>query len=155
MVSDRPTPHPWPPVLLVVSLVGAWILTRYWPLPWPGLNDAPARVVGMAFGVIGLCLVGWGLWTLQQHNTTVLPHDGASTLVTSGPFRYLRNPIYLGDVFIMFGLAEVTKSIWFVIAAILFAVAVTRLAIKPEERHLEARFGDAYLDYKSQTRRWI
>ena len=53
------------------------------------------------------------------------------------------------------GLAEVTKNIWFVILGLGFAVAVTWLSILPEERHLEARFGDDYRAYKDKTRRWI
>ena len=56
---------------------------------------------------------------------------------------------------ILLGLAEVTKNIWFAILAPLFAILVTWLAIIPEERHLEARFGDAYRSYKERSRRWI
>ena len=80
---------------------------------------------------------------------------GATTLVTSGPFRRFRNPIYLADCLILLGLAELTKNVWFVIGAVVFAVLVTWLAILPEERHLERRFGEAYLDYKAKSRRWL
>jgi protein-S-isoprenylcysteine O-methyltransferase Ste14 len=93
--------------------------------------------------------------TLRRHGTTVLPDVGATVLVTDGPFRRFRNPIYLADCLILLGLAELTKNVWFVIAAVVFAILVTWLAIRPEEAHLEARFGDAYLDYKAKTRRWL
>jgi len=56
---------------------------------------------------------------------------------------------------VLLGTAEITKSIWFVAAALIFGVLVTILQIMPEERHLERQFGDAYLDYKARTRRWI
>jgi protein-S-isoprenylcysteine O-methyltransferase Ste14 len=56
---------------------------------------------------------------------------------------------------LLFCAAEITKSIWFVAAGFVFAALVTWLQVVPEERHLEARFGAAYLDYKSRTRRWI
>jgi protein-S-isoprenylcysteine O-methyltransferase Ste14 len=61
----------------------------------------------------------------------------------------------MGDVLILLGLAELTHNIWFVILGPVFALAVFRLAIVPEERHLEERFGQAYLDYKARTRRWF
>lgn len=84
-----------------------------------------------------------------------MPNQRSDHLVTIGPYAFRRNPIYLGEVFVMFGLAEVTSNIWFVIAGLVFAVAVTWLAILPEERHLEARFGAAWIEYKEKTRRWI
>jgi protein-S-isoprenylcysteine O-methyltransferase Ste14 len=58
-------------------------------------------------------------------------------------------------VLLLLGAAELTKNVWFVILAPLFAALVTWLAILPEERHLEAKFGDAYRAYKASTRRWI
>ena len=153
--SDRPTAFPWPPVLLAASAVAAWILGRLWPVPWPGLDDTPARIVGIGLGLAGLALMAWAGAALRRRRTTILPHKGAERLVTDGPFRYRRNPIYLADVLLLLGAAELTKNIWFVILAPLFAALVTWLAILPEERHLEARFGEAYRDYKARTRRWI
>lgn len=155
MTTDRPSTIPWPPLLLIVCVVGAWLLNRWFALPWQGLDDGAARLVGYSFGVIGVVLIGWGILTLKRHNTTFRPDEASTHLVTTGPFSVLRNPIYLGDVFLFFGIAEVTKNIWFVIFGVVFAVGVTWLAILPEEAHLEARFGDAYRDYKGKTRRWI
>lgn len=126
-----------------------------WPLPWPGINDSPAHWVGLGFGLAGVGLIVWAGWTLRKSGTTFLPAGAASVLVTDGPFARFRNPIYLGDALVLLGTAEITKSIWFVAAALIFGVLVTILQIIPEERHLERQFGDAYLDYKARTRRWI
>jgi protein-S-isoprenylcysteine O-methyltransferase Ste14 len=126
-----------------------------WPLPWPGINDSPAHWVGLGFGLAGVGLIVWAGWTLRKSGTTFLPAGAASVLVTTGPFVRFRNPIYLGDALVLLGTAEITKSIWFVVAALIFGVLVTILQIIPEERHLERQFGDAYLDYKARTRRWI
>ena len=153
-IEERPTTFPWPPVLLAGSALGAWLLSRAWPLPWPGLDDVPARVVGIGFGLAGLALLAWAGAALRRR-TTILPHKGAVRLVTDGPFRYRRNPIYLADVLLLLGAAELTKNVWFVILAPLFAALVTWLAVLPEERHLEAKFGEAYRAYKASTRRWI
>jgi protein-S-isoprenylcysteine O-methyltransferase Ste14 len=92
---------------------------------------------------------------MYRARTTILPHRRSDALVTSGPFRRFRNPIYLGDVMVLLGLAELTKNIWFVAVAIAFAGLVTWLAILPEERHLEARFGEAWRHYKARSRRWL
>jgi protein-S-isoprenylcysteine O-methyltransferase Ste14 len=142
-------------VLLAGSALAAWLLGRSWPLPWPGLDDTLARVIGIGLGVAGVALMTWSAATLRRHRTTVLPHARVERLVTDGPFRYRRNPIYLADVLLLLGAAELTKNVWFVIVAPLFAGLVTWLAILPEERHLEARFGEAYRAYKASTRRWI
>lgn len=153
--SSPANQFPWPPVLLIALIAAAALATREWPLPWPGINDAPAHGIGLGFGVAGIVLIGWAVITLRKHGTTFLPDRAATTLVTTGPFARFRNPIYLGDALVLLGAAEVTHSIWFVAAALVFGVLVTILQIVPEEHHLERQFGDAYLDYKSRTRRWI
>jgi protein-S-isoprenylcysteine O-methyltransferase Ste14 len=153
--AERANTFPWPPLLLVAAIIASVGLSRLFPLSWPGVDDAPARIVGLGIGALGVVLIVASIITLRRHETTVLPDKAATALVTTGPYRFFRNPIYLGDVMMLFGLAELTKNVWFVIAAGLFAVLVTLLQILPEERHLEARFGDAYLNYKQRARRWI
>ena len=153
--AHRPTAVPWPPILFTGALVAAVLLGRFYRLPWPGLDDRPARMVGYAFGVVGIALMIWGLATLYQAKTNVWPHKGADRLITHGPFRFRRNPIYMGEILILLELAQATLNIWFAIMAPVFALAILGLAILPEERHLEARFGEDYLDYKARTRRWF
>lgn len=153
--ATRPSSIPWPPILLVSAVAGGWLLQRALPLGWPGLDDGPARLVGLGIGGLGIALAAWAIITLARAGTTVRPDAAATQLVTTGPFARFRNPIYLADVMILLGLAELTKMIWLAILALVFAILVTYLAILPEERHLEARFGDAYRAYKERSRRWI
>ncbi len=155
VATERANTFPWPPVLFIAAFAAAWLLTRYVPLDWPCLDDLAARVVGLGFGILGLVLVLWAFWTLKKHDTTFMPDRASTVLVTSGPYGYLRNPIYLGEVLILLSLAEISKSIWYVAAAAAFALLVTPLQILPEERHLEVRFGDAYRAYKARSRRWV
>ncbi len=149
------TTIPWPPLLLVAVIALGWALTVWKPLPWTGMDDSPARWLGQAFGIFGVLLIVFALRALFAHRTTILPNKTPTTLVTSGPYIRFRNPIYLGEVLLLLYGAEITKSLWFVAAAAMFAVLVTVLQIIPEERRLEAIFGDAYRDYKSRSRRWI
>jgi len=153
--TDRPSPVPWPPILLAGGVIVAVALGYLAPLGWPGMNDFAARTIGLTIGAAGVVLLAWAIMTLRRHGTTVLPDVGATTLVTDGPYWRYRNPIYLADAMILLGLAELTKNVWFVAAAAAFAALVTWLAILPEERHLERRFGKAYLDYKATSRRWV
>lgn len=153
--SDRPSTFPWPPTLLVLVIVVAWILQRQLPLPWPGIGDTASRVAGLGLGLGGVVLFAWAVITMRRARTTLMPHAGATHLVTDGPFRYRRNPIYLADMLILLGIAELTRNIWLVLLTPVFGILVTWLAILPEERHLEARFGGAYRAYKERTRRLL
>jgi protein-S-isoprenylcysteine O-methyltransferase Ste14 len=153
--QSRPSAIPWPPILFAAAIAAAILLGRSFPLAWPGLDDLGGRVVGYAFGLVGVALTVWGFLTLYRARTNVLPHKGADRLVTEGAFRFRRNPIYMGEVLILLGLAQATLNIWLAAMAPVFAIAILVLAILPEERHLEARFGEEYLDYKARTRRWF
>lgn len=151
----RPTGFPWPPLLIAFCVLGALSLGYLYPLPWPGMNDWSARIIGLGFGVVGLALLIWAIVTMHRARTNILPHKAADKLVTHGPFARFRNPIYLGDALLFLGLAELTQNIWFVIFAAAFVPLITWLAIIPEERHLEAKFGDDYRAYKKRSRRWL
>jgi protein-S-isoprenylcysteine O-methyltransferase Ste14 len=153
--GNRPSAIPWPPILFAGAIAAALLLARIFPLAWPGLDDMGARVLGYAFGLAGLALTSWGLVTLYRARTNILPHKAADRLVVEGAFRFRRNPIYMGEVLILLGLAQATGNVWFAVMAPIFAVAILQLAILPEELHLEARFGEEYLDYKARTRRWF
>jgi protein-S-isoprenylcysteine O-methyltransferase Ste14 len=151
--TSTPSVFPWPAVLIVAVLLIGWLAGRVYPLPWPGLDDRPARVVGYGIGIAGIALVAWATVTLRRAG--VQPRQHADRLATDGPFRWRRNPIYMGHVLTFLGLAELTHNIWFAALAAAYALAVYWLAILPEERHLEQRFGQVYLDYKERTRRWF
>lgn len=153
--ASPPSHFPWPPVLFLLAVLAGWWLQRVWPLAWPGMNDAPAKVIGWAFIVGGFGIAIWALVTMLRSSAEFRPHAQATVLVTSGPFRRFRNPMYLGYAFVLLGLADSAQNLWIVIMTPVFAAAVTWLAILPEERHLEARFGDAYREYKARSRRWL
>jgi protein-S-isoprenylcysteine O-methyltransferase Ste14 len=153
--SLAPSSIPWPPVLLVLLVVAAIALGHLLPLAWPGQGDMAGRVAGLALGAAGIALLVWASATLHRHGTAIWPSHGADVLVTDGPFRVRRNPIYIAHVLILLGVAEATRNVWFALLAVPYVALVTWLAVLPEERHLEARFGEAYREYKSRTRRWI
>jgi protein-S-isoprenylcysteine O-methyltransferase Ste14 len=154
-LAARANSFPWPPALFIGAIAVAVLLTDMLPLQWPGQDDTPAHWVGLGFGFAGMLLIMFAIRALRAYGTTVRPDQTTTVLVASGPYARFRNPVYLGQVLLLLAAAEVTKSVWFVAAALAFGVLVTALQIVPEERHLESQFGDAYLDYKMRTRRWI
>jgi protein-S-isoprenylcysteine O-methyltransferase Ste14 len=115
----------------------------------------PSRLLGWFAVGIGLALFTWTLWTFTRHRTTVNPYAGASALCTSGPFRFSRNPIYLGDWFILIGVSLLLHTMWPLVFAPLIWIMLRFGVIRHEEAHLEAKFGDVYRDYTSRVRRWF
>ena len=153
---DRPNTIPWPPLVIVLALAVSLGLGIAFPL------DGYTRFAGVAsvwFGVLlivtGLGLDVWALSTFWRAKANVLPHAAATALLTHGPFRISRNPIYLGNTLFLLGLGFAFDNFWFIPAAIGGAVAVHFLAIAREETHLDAKFGDDWKDYAQKVPRWI
>ncbi len=153
---DTPSNIPWPPLLYLTAIAAAVVLGIYLPLPWlpRGLSDG-LFAVGIMMAVGGFAFSIFALRTLKSHDTTVNPTKGADKLVTTGPFALSRNPIYLGNTVVTFGLAITFANPWFFITGIIAALATNFLQIVPEEKHLAHRFGKQWRAYKKKARRWI
>lgn len=147
-----PSNFPWPPILLVALLGASVALSRIVPLSVSGFQ-IPA--LGWGLVVLALAVDVWVFVLFSRHKTNIRPDRAASAIVTSGPFSFSRNPIYVGNALILLGGVFITGSLWFGGASILFIVLVTELAIKPEERHMAARFGDGWDAYAAHVRRWL
>jgi protein-S-isoprenylcysteine O-methyltransferase Ste14 len=152
--SARPRTLILPPAPYAAALVGGWWLDRHlFPLAWDwGMLNRP---LGWLLTVAGLFLMAWSVWTFHRHQTTVNPFKAASSLCTGGPFRFSRNPIYLGDWLILAGVSLLMHSLWPLVFAPIIWVMLRFGVIRHEETHLEAKFGDAYRDYKARVKRWL
>ena len=154
--QDRPNSFPWPPLIFVAGMALAIIANWVMPLPWIRGPFAEFLVgVGVLVVLVGLAIIVAAIRTLKRGRTAVSPVHGASRLVTTGPFSFSRNPIYLGAITAMSALALATGVLWFLVAAPVSGLLVQKLAIEREERHLEARFGKKWRDYSRKVRRWI
>ncbi len=153
---DRPNRIPWPPILLVMALALEIGLQWLVPLPWIyGRAALEATASGIAMIVAAFAIDIWAALVLRNHKTTIMPHRPSTRLVTRGPFRFSRNPIYVANLMLVAGLGLVLANLWLLVVTPLFALALQKLAIAGEERHLEALFEDQWQDYKAQVRRWI
>ncbi len=145
------------PPLSVTLLAGVlgWFGARAFPgliVPFPGRLWLTAELA-----LLGLFCAGLGVASFRRFRTTVNPlrPAAATALVTSGIYRFTRNPMYLG--FLLLLLAELA---WFAnpvawLAAPAFVLYLDRFQIEPEEQALRARFGPEYLLYAARVRRWI
>ena len=151
---ERPRTLILPPAPYAAAIFGGWWLDRQ-VLSQAFDGGATSRPLGWLWLTLGLLLFIWTLWTLYRHHTTVNPYAAASELCTDGPFRFSRNPIYLGDWFILIGVALLLNTLWPLVFAPLIWVMLRFGVIRHEEAHLEAKFGDAYRIYKKRVRRWL
>lgn len=153
MSAEKPRVALPPPILYAVAIgLGLW-LER--PLPWP-LPGGTLRfwvglmVVALAAGLFALCLR-----ELRRHQTTINPHKGASSLVSSGPFRFSRNPIYVSLTALHLGIGFLASSTWVLVMLLWVLPLLQRFVIEREEEHLHDRFGQEYIDYCARVRRWL
>ncbi|MEO0542577.1 MAG: isoprenylcysteine carboxylmethyltransferase family protein [Pseudomonadota bacterium] len=151
--SDRPNRLPWPPMILVLALFGGYLLQNSYPtgIAFPGNT----RLIGGGVIALALLIDVAAMYTLWRGRTTILPNQKSDNLVASGIFRLSRNPIYVANVLLIIGFALRWSNAWLFLLAPLAGLATQELAIKREEKHLEAQFGDEYLSYKSRVRRWL
>ncbi|MEL6640086.1 MAG: isoprenylcysteine carboxylmethyltransferase family protein [Pseudomonadota bacterium] len=139
-----------PPLWLLLFLFLAFTMPR-----GPELFYEQA-LMGQCFVAVGVIFMIVAVYQMQRHKTTVIPHRTASTLVTTGIFSQTRNPIYLGDTFVLAGgLFYWQAHLPALILVPAFMWVITQRFIKPEEERLLAAFGDAFKTYCDTTRRWL
>lgn len=152
----RPNAFPWPPVILLAAIAASYALGLYFPLPWV---PSPIKELLDVFGVlligIAIFIEASAMIVLQKAKTTILPNKGSQKLVTTGPFSFTRNPIYFGNVVLLFGLGLLLENFWFWVFALICGALTQKLAILREEAHLQAKFPAAFLAYKKKVRRWL
>jgi protein-S-isoprenylcysteine O-methyltransferase Ste14 len=113
------------------------------------------RILGGLIALGGVLLALAAVRQFGQLHTTVEPHGSVTALVTEGPFRFSRNPIYVGYVCLLIGIPMAINSYWGVLLSPVLIVLFNQLVIRYEEIYLERKFAQAYLDYKSRVRRWL
>jgi len=145
-----------PPVAqFLACAILAWGLAKL--LPQPTFGSPIWAYVGYGFISTGAILLMFAVLAFVRVRTTVNPlsPEQAKTLVTTGLYRFTRNPMYLALALILIGGALALGSIAALAAPAIFVYAMTVLQIKPEERALQSIFGEAFSAYRKQTRRWL
>ena len=145
-----------PPFLFAGGLGLGYLLDRSWPWPWiPGGWTGLRFGFGWALVALGLGLGAWGFLTFLRARTAILPHHPASRLVYAGPYKFTRNPMYVGLTGVYLGVSTLIDSLWPLLLLPVVLGALYRFVIRREERYLAAEFGVAYNDYRRKVRRWL
>jgi protein-S-isoprenylcysteine O-methyltransferase Ste14 len=142
------------PLLTVLSGVG---LDRLLPIHADWVLQAPARW-WLGGAIVAGALFGLGLWSvvlMRRSGQSENPWKPTTHILVEGPYRVTRNPMYLQMVIVCVGFAVALANFWILLLTPLCAWLLQRLAIVPEERYLESKFGATYLDYKRRVRRWL
>lgn len=143
-----------PPPLTYAGALAIGLLAN-WMYPVPFLPRGLSRVLGWPLIAGGLAIGYLGIREMKQAGTNVDPREPTTAIVTNGPYRFTRNPLYLSMTLIYGGITTLANALP---AALLLPVVLhvmRRGVIEREERYLEGKFGDEYLDYKARVRRWI
>ncbi|MEL6610021.1 MAG: isoprenylcysteine carboxylmethyltransferase family protein [Pseudomonadota bacterium] len=140
-----------PPVWLVAFLVVGWLVAQALGTQ----SDWRWRLEGGSLVAIGVGLMVWAVVTMARARTTVIPHMSPDALVTDGPFRFSRNPIYLGDGLVLAG-AVLWWGAWPLLVLVpVFGWVITARFIRAEEARLISHFGPQFHAWAAKTRRWI
>ena len=123
------------------------------------MRFVPASVSGGWVGgiifAIGFGLAIWAIVTIRKAGTRVETNKPTTTIVANGPYRFTRNPIYIGMFLGQTGLAIGFNSLWILATLVPFYLVIRYGVIAREEAYLERKFSDIYLGYKSRVRRWL
>lgn len=152
---ERQVPNliaPPPAIFAVAIIVGAIVNKAY------GFGSGGGGLpsfVGLALIVQGLALSFWAIQQYRRAKTSPDPKHRAEALVTGGPYRYSRNPLYIATALMQVGFGIAVNMPGIVMAVIPALLVLRKGVILREETYLEGLFGEAYLQYKARVRRWI
>jgi protein-S-isoprenylcysteine O-methyltransferase Ste14 len=141
----------------VVCLLVGWGLDQgqSWPILPATRGYAPRVALSGGLILFGLGLIGYCAWQFKRAQTCIEPWRPTSCIIANGPYRFSRNPIYLGFAITGAGIALAFNTCWMLLGVLAFVFIANKLVIEREEEYLEGKFGEAYLNYRQQTRRWF
>ena len=159
-MSDSSSPanagvHYPPPLLYVAGIAAGWLAQRAHALPITGHPSTIRTTLAVAFALGWLAVFAAASGAFVRHRTTLIPNRPAAALVTSGIYRFTRNPMYVSLVLLYLAVTLVLDSWWPIVFLPLVLIAVDRLIIRREERYLAHAFPEEYAGYRAQVRRWV
>ena len=143
-----------PPVWLALALVIAYFQARYVHFGLSLSHPIADMVAGLSIGA-GVLLMALAVVEMRRHRTTVIPHREADHLVTTGVFKWTRNPIYLGDAMVLLGFILHWGAVLSLAILPIFVMAIDYGFTAPEEDRLRRKFRSDFERYMRDTRRWI
>ena len=150
---DNPGVIAPPPLIYAAALAAGLLFNRRYRIPF--LPRQLSRTLGWPLVIGGLMVGLLGSREMRRAETNMDPYKPTTAIVTEGPYRFTRNPLYLSMILIYGGIAALANALSSVLLLPIVQHLMRRGVIEREERYLERKFGDEYLQYKARTPRWI
>ena len=144
-----------PPLVFIVAYAAGVGIHRIFPVATRTGADPVVAALALLVFLAGVAVTFAGLLTLLRARTGIMPLRPVRTLVTTGPYRFTRNPIYLGLTIAYLGVAAMQDQVWPLVTLPLGLWVLRKTVIDVEEAHLAARFGEEYEEYRQRVRRWV
>ena len=151
-MEDQSHPKILPPHVAIVSLIAVIILHYLFPTP---LISKPFNYFGILFFAAGLLILFWSFRLFKKKETPILPGQKPTALVIDGPYKFTRNPMYLGVTIALAGVAIYLGDFLAILAPIVFFMFVSIRFIPREEKLMKNLFGKKYSGYGKKVRRWL
>mgnify|MGYP001473532230 CR=1 FL=1 len=148
-MKTKIVPDAWFIIMLALSC------TFHYLIPVARIIPHPYNLTGIVFILSGFALTLAANFVMIKSHTTNQPGETPDMLLTTGPFKISRNPVYLGMTIILMGVEILLGSLSALIVPVIFVIIIDRLFIKPEEDVLESLFGERYSEYSKRVRRWL
>ena len=151
--EDRPGVPITPPLLFVFPIIAS--LALEWFFPTSFAQGSIRWTIGALMFLAGIAMAVSGFVTQKRAGTDPIPFNPSTRIVVHGLYRFTRNPMYLGLALCTLALVILVDSTWMLLAVPIGLVLIDRIVVVREERYLERKFGEEYLNYKRRVRRWI
>jgi protein-S-isoprenylcysteine O-methyltransferase Ste14 len=146
----------FPPPLVFLSGILLGVVCRYAVAPARLPMDPTIRIiVGLLVSLAGVALIVWANVFFTRTGQDPIPWKPTPELIFQGPYRFTRNPMYVGMTLIALGFGIVLNNLWIVLFALPGLLIVHVIAVLPEERYLSEKFGEDYTQYRTQVRRYL
>ncbi|MBM6580243.1 isoprenylcysteine carboxylmethyltransferase family protein [Microvirga sp. BT689] len=143
-----------PPIAWGLAVMAGLALDWLAPLPFLPADLSAGWLGAMVF-IFALALFAWAIMTMTRAGSNVPTNRPTTTIVESGPYRFTRNPIYLGMFLGLIGLAIIFDNLWLLMTLAPFALVIRYGVVAREEAYLDRKFGNEYRGYRSRVRRWL
>ena len=151
--KDHPNIIAPPPLIFFGCALASWLLQHLFPLRV--MSYSLSLPIGIALACVAGSLVVWAALIMKERGTNVRPDRPSQTIVTSGPYRFTRNPMYLSLCLLQLGLGFILDG-WIPLLFIIPLALILHFGvIVREEQYLESKFGEQYSVLKKTVRRWV
>ena len=142
-----------PPHIALLLLMLSWLLDYFFP-QFRFINGK-FKYIGLIIFLAGLSITFYSFYLFKKNKTPIIPGTKPTFVVQSGPYKFTRNPMYIGVTFALLGISIYIGNLLSLISPLIFFILMNLIYIPFEEKLMENIFGKHYLDYKKKVRRWF